>query len=47
MGVEKVLQETFLPRFLFGKPKTLPLFVGALSTLAVKKDGLGLQNPVA
>ena len=46
IGVEKVLRETFLPRLLFGKQKTLPPIVGDLSTFPVKKYGLFLQNPV-
>ena len=45
-GMEKVLRETFLPHIFFGKSKTLPPIVGALSTFPVKKAGLGLQNPV-
>ena len=45
-GLEKVLQETFFPRLFFGKPKTPPPAIGALSTFPVKKYGLGLQNIV-
>ena len=30
----------------FGKSKTLPPFIGALSMLPVNKSVLGLQNPV-
>ena len=46
-GVEKVLQETFLPRLFLGKSKNLPPFVGTISTPKVNKSGLGLYNPVA
>ena len=35
-----------MPRLLFGKFKTLPSVVGALSTFLVKKYGLVLNNPV-
>ena len=45
-GVEKMIRETFLPRIFFGKTKTLSLVVGAISTIPVKKYGLGLLNPV-
>ena len=45
-GLEKFMQENFLPRILFGRPKTLPPVVGALSKFPVKKYGTGLQNPV-
>ena len=45
-GVDKMIQETFLPRLLFGKTKTLSPIVGALSTILVKKSGLGLLSPV-
>ena len=36
--------ETFLSRLFFGK--TTPPVVGTLSTMIVKKSGLGLLNPV-
>ena len=45
-GVEKLLQETFLPRLFFGKSKFIPSVVGTLSTMPVKKYRPGLQNPV-
>ena len=41
-----MIQETFLPRLFFGDTKTLSPFVGDLSTMPVKKFGLGLLNPV-
>ena len=34
------------PRLLFGRPKSLLQILGALSTLPVKKYGMGLQNHV-
>ena len=34
-GLERFLQETFLPRIFFGESKTLPPLVGSLSTLPV------------
>ena len=42
----KVLWKTFLPRLFFGRMKTLPIVVQALSTVQVKKSGMGLNNPV-
>ena len=46
VGVEKIIQENLLP-FLFAvKTKTLSTVVGALSTMPVKKSGLGQLNPV-
>ena len=45
-GVEKMIQENFLPSLFFGKMETLSPIVGALSTMSVKKDGLVLLNPV-
>ena len=45
-GVEKMIWETFLSRLFFGKTKTLSLIVGYLSTIPVKKSGLGLLNSV-
>ena len=44
--VEKLLQETFLPRLIFGKPKSLPPIVGTLSTMPVNKSIPGLKEPV-
>ena len=41
-----MIQETFLPCIFFGNTKTLSPIVGALSTMPVKKAGLGLLNPV-
>ena len=46
VGVEKLLQETFLTCLFFGKLKSLPPIVGTLSTIPVKKFGLSLQDPV-
>ena len=46
VGVEKMIQETFLPRLFFGKAKNISPVVGALSTMLVKKAGLGLLNSV-
>ena len=34
-GLEKVVQETFLPRLFFGKSKIIPPIVGALITFPV------------
>ena len=45
-GLEKVLQETFLPYLFLGILKALLPVVGALSTLPVKKSRLGLHSPV-
>ena len=45
-GAEKMIQETFLPHILFRKTKTLSPIVGALSTMSVRKAGLGLLNTV-
>ena len=45
-GVEKIIQETFLPRLFFGNTKTFSPIVVALSMMPVKKSGLGLLNPV-
>ena len=42
-GVEKLLHKTFVPCIFFWKPKSLPPIVGTLSTILVKKSGLGLQ----
>ena len=44
--VERMIQETFLPRIFFVNTKTLFPVVGALSTMRVKKFGLGILNPV-
>ena len=44
-GVEKLLQETFLPHLFFGRLNISPI-VGTLSTMPVKKYGLVLPNPV-
>ena len=45
-GVEKMIRKTFSPRLFFRKTKTLSPVVGALSTMPVRKYGLGLLNPV-
>ena len=45
-GVEKIIWETFLYRFFFGKKKSLTPLIVDLSTMPVKKSGLGLQNPM-
>ena len=44
--VEKIIWETFLPHLFFRNTKTLSSIVGALSTMTVKKSGLGIFNPV-
>ena len=46
-GVEKLLQETFLPRLFFVKSKSLPPIVVTLSIIPVNKYVLGLQEPVS
>ena len=46
IGLEKILQETFLPCTFFGKLKTLPPIAESLSALPVKKAGTGLQSLV-
>ena len=46
-GIKKILRETFLPRLFFGNTPPLPLAVGTLITMLVRKSGLGLQNTVA
>ena len=45
-GVEKMIRETFLSHLFSIKTKPLPPIVGALSTIPVKKVGLGLLNTV-
>ena len=45
-GIEKVLQETFLPHLFFGRLETLLPVVGALIMLLLNKSRLGLYNPV-
>ena len=42
-GVERIIQETFLPHLLFGKPKSLPPIVETLITMTVNKYNLGLE----
>ena len=42
--VERMIQETFLPRLFFRYTKSLSPTVGALSTITVKKYGLVLLN---
>ena len=46
VGVENIILETFLPLLFFGKYKSLSPIVGILSTMPVKKYGLGLQDPL-
>ena len=46
VGVEKMIQDNFLPHLFFGNTKTLSPIVGALSTMLVMKYGMGLLNPV-
>ena len=46
VGVEKMIQETFLLPLFFIKTETLSPIVGALSTTPVKKYGLVLLDPV-
>ena len=41
-----MIQENFLPRLFFGKAKTLSPIVEDLSTMTVKKAGLGIINTV-
>ena len=45
-GVEKMIQETCLPRLFFGNTKILSTIVGTLSTIPIKVAGIGLLNPV-
>ena len=45
-GMEKFLQETFLPHLFLEKSKSLPPIVGTLSTMPVKKAVLCLQGTV-
>ena len=45
-GLEKIIYETFLPRLFFRNTKSLSPVLGDLSTIPVKKSGLGLLNPV-
>ena len=45
-GSGKSSKGKLLHRLFFGKLKTLPPIVGALSTFLLKKPGLVLQNPV-
>ena len=45
-GLDKVLQETFLPRLFFRRLKTLHPVVGYLSMFLVKKYQPGLQKPM-
>ena len=43
-GVEKLLQEKNLPCLFFVKSKYHPPIIGTLSTILVRKSGLGLQD---
>ena len=45
-GGGNIISETFLHRLFFGESKYLPPIIGTLSTMPVKKSGLGLQYPV-
>ena len=45
-GVEMMIRETFLSRLFFGKTKSLSPVIETLSTMPVKKSGLGFLNPV-
>ena len=45
-GVEKMIRETFLPCLFLRKTKTFSPIVGAISTMPVRKAGLGLLNTV-
>ena len=45
-GVEKIIQETFLPRIFFGNTKTLFPVIGYLSTMSVNKYVMVLLNPL-
>ena len=45
-GVEKMICKTLFPRLFFGKTKNLSPVVGDLSTMPVRKSGLGILNPV-
>ena len=45
-GADFFLRETFLLRIFFGKSKTLPPIIGAISTLPVNKSISVLQNPM-
>ena len=47
VGVGNILKETFLPHLFFRKKKSLSPIVGDLSTIPVKKYGLGLLNQVS
>ena len=44
--VDKMLQETLFVSSFLQKEKSLSTIVGALSTMPVKKSGLGLLNPL-
>ena len=46
LGYWNFLQRNFLPRLLFGGLKTVPPFVGDISTVPVKKYSLLLQSAV-
>ena len=43
-GVQKMLQETFLPRIFYGETISLSPNIGDLSTMPTKNDRLGLLN---
>ena len=44
VGVEKMIQEIFLPLIFFGKTKNLSPILGALSMILINLDVLGLLN---
>ena len=44
--MEKLFGKTLLPLLSFRKSKYLPPIVGTLSTIMVKKSGIGIQDPV-
>ena len=46
VGVDKMIQDTFLPHLFFIKTKTLSLIVGDLSTMPINTSVMVLLNPV-
>ena len=44
--MDKIIQETLLPRLFFGNMKTLSPVVGVLSTTPVNKAGIEIMNAV-
>ena len=45
-GVDNLIRGTFFTHFFFEESKYLLPIVGTLSTISVKKCGIGLQEPV-